>query len=613
LANLATLAAELPEADYLLVVPPLALLNWPALGVHQLQACAREAGFEVAVLYLNVLYGELVGPDDYARLSNAPNALLLGDRLFSRAAFGAPPLGFATSRFWQDEAAGDTRLQEEDLLAWEDLATSLIEHMAAAIAEREYRVVGATTTFDQTSASLALLQRVKVLRPETVVILGGANCEDEMADGIRSLGVPLDHVFSGESEQVFVRFLQDVAAGRDPGPPILRGAPCTDIDALPTPRFEEFFAQLATHLPDLDAPLWLTFETSRGCWWGQKHHCTFCGLNGTGIAFRQKSADRALAQLEEVLASAPTRRVCMTDNIMPFRFHETFVPRIRPEVGEVHLFYEQKANLTLRQVKNLWDAGTKTMQPGIEALDTELLRLVRKGVQARQNVALLRYARCFGMAIQWNLLWGLPGDDAEPYRRTLALLPLLRHLCPPLSLNLVSIDRFSPYFDEPGQFAITDLEPMEAYAEVFPEHADLDRMAYHFEAEYPSGSRDALPLMTDLNREVQRWHEAWQGDPRNRPALTVNRVAHGRYVLVDTRALGGPPTLFLDEGQARAVLVGGPRDKVVRAEWAIKNRYAADLDGWCTPLAVAPFPLLAEFEARHDVDDPPALQVISIS
>jgi len=604
---------KLPEAECLLVVPPLALLNWPALGVHQLQACAREAGFEVAVLYLNVLYGALVGPTHYERLSNAPNALLLGDRLFSRAAFGAPPLGFATERFWRDNAAGDTGLSQEDLLAWEDLATALVEHMATAIADRGYRVVGATTTFDQTSASLALLGRVKTLRPESTVIVGGANCEDAMAEGIRSLAVPLDHVFSGESEEVFVQFLRAVAAGEDPGPPIIRGAPCTDLDALPTPRFEEYFAQLSAHLPDLDAPLWLTFETSRGCWWGQKHHCTFCGLNGTGIGFRQKSADRALAQLKEVLADAPTRRVCMTDNIMPFRYHESFVPRVRSEVGEVDLFYEQKANLTLSQVKNLWDAGTKTIQPGIEALDTELLRLVRKGVQARQNVALLRYARCLGMAIQWNLLWGLPGDDAEPYRRTLALLPLLRHLCPPLSLNLVSIDRFSPTFDEAEQFAVTELRPMQAYSEVFPDHADLARLAYHFEAEYPSGSRDALALMSELNREVRRWHKAWEGDPHKRPALTVNRVAGGQYVLVDTREVGGPPTLFLDERQARAVLVGGPRGKVARAAWAMERGYAVDLDGWCTPLAVAPYPLLTEFQERSESDDQPTLQVISIS
>ena len=41
----------------------------------------------------------------------------------------------------------------------------------------------------------------------------------------------------------------------------------------------------------------LFFETSRGCWWGQIHHCLFCGLNGDTIAYRSKSPGRAVEEL----------------------------------------------------------------------------------------------------------------------------------------------------------------------------------------------------------------------------------------------------------------------------------------------------------------------------
>ena len=44
----------------------------------------------------------------------------------------------------------------------------------------------------------------------------------------------------------------------------------------------------------------LLFETSRGCWWGAKSHCTFCGLNGETMAFRSKSPRRALDELEQL-------------------------------------------------------------------------------------------------------------------------------------------------------------------------------------------------------------------------------------------------------------------------------------------------------------------------
>src|SRR5690606_4593259 len=89
----------LPDADVLLIVPPLAHLTWPSLGVHVLQACARDAGFETRVLYANVIYGAQIGPLLYADLANAPTDWLLGERLFARAAFGGAAFGRRTGAF----------------------------------------------------------------------------------------------------------------------------------------------------------------------------------------------------------------------------------------------------------------------------------------------------------------------------------------------------------------------------------------------------------------------------------------------------------------------------------------------------------------------------------
>ena len=68
---------DLPDADCLLVVPPLAHLHWPSLGVHQLQACAREAGFEVSRVYT------LIDRQEGGR-ENIEAAGLVLDALFSR-------------------------------------------------------------------------------------------------------------------------------------------------------------------------------------------------------------------------------------------------------------------------------------------------------------------------------------------------------------------------------------------------------------------------------------------------------------------------------------------------------------------------------------------------
>ena len=51
-------------------------------------------------------------------------------------------------------------------------------------------------------------------------------------------------------------------------------------------------------LADCDDNPTLFLETSRGCWWGQRMHCTFCGLNGSGMVYRSAEANTALALFE---------------------------------------------------------------------------------------------------------------------------------------------------------------------------------------------------------------------------------------------------------------------------------------------------------------------------
>jgi ribosomal peptide maturation radical SAM protein 1 len=450
--------------------------------------------------------------------------------------------------------------------------------------------VGVTTTFDQTSAAVALLDRIKAAAPLVRTVIGGANCEGEMAVGVRSLSERVDTVCSGEAEGVFADLVGRCVRG-EPIEPVVHGAPCTDLDALPTPRFDAYFSALGDTLGDV--PTWVLFETSRGCWWGAKQHCTFCGLNGSGMGFRHKSPDRVIEQLREVLAASPTVRVCMADNIMPHAYHRTLVPRLAAEVGPIRLFYEQKANLRLSQVRGLREAGCVSIQPGIEALDSSLLARMRKGVLARQNLALLRYGRSVGMLLKWALLWGFPGDERASYERTLQLLPLLHHLPPPQASAPLHLDRFSPYVEQPGEHGVSDLQPLPAYEAAFPEHADLASLAYHLHGRFDSGSRNDRPLVDALASEVARWKQSWEGPP---PDLHVVQHGAAGFRLVDTRRVATARVRMLDRARAHAALVGRPWHKSPLGPWAVRNHLAVHLDGWCVPLATASPALLAQFE-----------------
>src|SRR5262249_48318095 len=200
--------------------------------------------------------------------------------------------------------------------------------------------------------------------------MGGANCEGEMAEGLAAVCPNIDHIFSGESEDTFTEFVHAVLKGTRPSAKILYGRPCANMDALPTLSYKEYFEQRSSYMafPGPPQHTYLTYETSRGCWWGQKQHCTFCGLNGEGMGFRRKSPERALDELRTILRENPTRNISMTDNIMPRDYFRTLLPLLQRELPGLNIFYEQKSNLTFNDVLALKQAGINTIQPGIEAL-----------------------------------------------------------------------------------------------------------------------------------------------------------------------------------------------------------------------------------------------------
>lgn len=73
----------------------------------------------------------------------------------------------------------------------------------------------------------------------------------------------------------------------------------------------------------------LLYEASLGCWWGEKHHCTFCGLNGTTMKFRAGGAG-ALVLIVTGTPYAPGLDVVTGDLLRQAGVREV---RIRETVG----------------------------------------------------------------------------------------------------------------------------------------------------------------------------------------------------------------------------------------------------------------------------------------
>ena len=97
------------------------------------------------------------------------------------------------------------------------------------------------------------------------------------------------------------------------------------MNSTPVPDFDEYFYARRESGYEYfgDArEVMLPVEAARGCWWGEKHHCTFCGLNRSGMEFRSKDAQRLIEEFETLSSRYGVFQFNAIDNIMAPEYTE---------------------------------------------------------------------------------------------------------------------------------------------------------------------------------------------------------------------------------------------------------------------------------------------------
>ena len=511
----------------LLASLPLSSASYPSLALGLLKSAIARLGIPCEVQYYSLDYIQEVGVDTFECVSDTEYyTALVGEWVFAHAARGeAEPIDAADSRYLIEVFR--TQCPEREfvsrlllVLAARDDAATFINRCVGRVDWNRYAVLGISSSFQQNMASLAFARRVKAQFPQIFVVFGGANCQGEMGIELHRRYSFIDAVCLGEGDEIFPELVRRHLAGENTAglPGLVLRAPdgssvvpaqevqqVEDLDSLPYPDLSDFYDQRRFLPAASQYPAAVVFETARGCWWGAKHHCTFCGLNGRMMAYRSKSQARAYEELAYLVTSYG-RDVVNADAILDMRYFQEFLPRLAAEGPVVNMFWQLKANLRPDQVNLLARAGVTRIQPGIEALDSELLTLMKKGCTMLQNVQLLKLAAENGISVYWNLLYGFPGESADSYERSARIMPKLRHLQPPSNTGRVLADRFSPYFQRPELFGVR-LEPATAYRFIHPfSEACVRRLAYHFHMH--SGSLDRIrETVAPMEAEQRLWSE----------------------------------------------------------------------------------------------------------
>jgi magnesium-protoporphyrin IX monomethyl ester (oxidative) cyclase len=179
------------------------------------------------------------------------------------------------------------------------------------------------------------------------------------------------------------------------------------------------------------------------------------------------------------------------------------------------------------------DAGCNFIQPGIESLHDDTLKIMKKGASACANIQLMKYCLEYGVTPAWNMLCGFPGSDPQWMVDIAAEMPALFHLPPPIGTTTIRFDRFSPYHQRPEAFGL-ELEPLPAYGRVYPlDDRVLNDLAYFFRAKGGLGAR--VSETTQVARDVTtRWRTEFKS-PR-RPVLVIDADDGDLMRIRDTRA-----------------------------------------------------------------------------
>ncbi|MCG8462357.1 MAG: RiPP maturation radical SAM C-methyltransferase, partial [Holophagales bacterium] len=546
-----------------LIVMPFASANQPSLAVGLLKAALHRQGIPCDIKHFHLTFWRLLGQDIYRRMAQeASMASLAGEWVFSQVLHGESISTWDTYR---------AEVLDDPILGCREPAqkTAIREAVAQAPAFlrlayesndwSRYDVVGFTSTFEQTLASLCLAERIKARHPRVRIVLGGANFEAGMGRPYLETYPFVDFISIGEADLSFPELCRRLeAADRGEGeqldmPPgflyrdgeriVSSGAPHADgrpdLDTLPIPDFDDYFrlARAMTrgqrHRAGSPAYPRLPVEASRGCWWGQKAHCKFCGLNGETMAFRRKSWRRVAEEIETLEHRYGELPLQFADNILAMDYFRDLLPHWANEGHGAPKFFEIKANLERRHLRLLGQAGVVKVQPGIESLADATLAVMQKGVTAAQNVALLRWCAELGLDAVWNVIYGFPHAPLEDIDQTFRALRRLTHLPPPGAIALIRMDRFSPNHSRWRQEGFTSIEPAPAYRHIFPmgEQA-LHEAAYYFRYEHPGLEQvrsRAEPMEAFAREWQQRFVEGQTG------GLAVKPHVDGGFVVSDHR------------------------------------------------------------------------------
>jgi ribosomal peptide maturation radical SAM protein 1 len=557
-------------------VKPVALVSMPTLSgrfpsfqLALLKPTLERAGIPAQAFSLFMYFGTHIGWKINEAIADVWPSMV-GEWIWTKAAFG-DEVDADRDEYFQQYArvfraicdrAGCT---VEDIRRIRNEATiSFIDFCVNSIDWSRFGLIGFSVVFQQLLSSVALAKALKQRYPDIPIIMGGAGFEDDIADEIMRNCPQVDYLHCGDAELSFPDMVRRLYKGesmqglkgimwRDNSDEVSyagRAPNFSDMNATPVPDFDEYFyaRKESSYLTFEGArQVLLPIETARGCWWGEKNHCTFCGLNRSGMEFRAKDADNVIEQLEALTRRYGIFHFNAIDNILAPEYSGKLFGKLAEANTDIRLHYEVRPSISRTQLKEMRRGGLFSIQPGVESLATNILKIMRKHTTGMRNLELIKWCTYYDIHNFYNILVRFPGETVEDYRIQSDVVSKIFHLQPPYAIVKARADRGSPMYFEPEAQSVKNLRPASCYEYIFPKKRfNLERVSYYFDHQMENTVTD--DQYSEIFGLVADWQESWE-----QPKRPYMRYRKSLATLVIEDGRNGRPRVYTYSDGAAAL------------------------------------------------------------
>ena len=539
-----------------LISTPWPLFNRPSIQLGTLKAFIHQRLPRVRVdqnhVYLSV--ADLLGYDLYGQisertwLSEAPYAALL-----------YPERREIITRFWSRQSSHDALSHKWPFQGILDRLQSASHRILQSVNWQDYDLVGLSICLGQLTSSLYFIRELKKRVPSLKIVVGGSACAGELGRSLLELFPEIDYVISGEGELPLVHLIEWLThPGGKSKPALIPGlfgrddssepktevvSQISDLNQLPIPDYEDYFAHLKSLDPEKVFIPKLPMEISRGCWWGgsaagRPHRgCAFCNLNLQWQGYRGKSFNKVVSELDAMTEKYQTLSVSFMDNLLPQKDLERLFQGVARLGKDLRLFAEIRASTSRNALLAMASAGMREVQVGIEALSTTLLRKIRKGTSVIQNLEIMKNCESPDLpTLNSNLILEFPGSEPVDVEETLANLEFALPFRPLKGIPFW-LGYGSPVWQDPRSYGIKRVHNHPYYARLFP--PEIFRGLKLIIQGYQGVLRHQKRIWRPVKQGLEAWKKAYaqlHQNPRSDPILSYQDG--GNFLIIRERRHG---------------------------------------------------------------------------